>query len=53
MIFLHHKNKEMMTEKKKQVNELSAKKLSLSKQGVLKEYDSILLNDCIDTLVRI
>ena len=23
MIFLHHKNKEMMTEKKKQVNEVS------------------------------
>lgn len=46
-------NYEFCLELKKQVNELSAKKLSLSKQGVLKEYDSILLNDCIDTLVRI
>lgn len=39
-------------EVKNKVNELSVKKLSMSKQGVLKEYDIEMLNDCIDTIVK-
>ena len=38
---------------KKKVNDLAVKKLSTSNQGVLKEYDIEMLNDCIDTLIKI
>lgn len=40
-------------ELKKQINDLSIKKLSKSKQGKLKEYDVEMINDCIDTLIKI
>lgn len=51
--YLSKYEKYCCTELKNKVNELSAKKLSMSKQGVLKEYDIEMLNDCIDTIIKI
>lgn len=40
-------------ELKQRVNKMSINKLSKSKQGILKEYDIEMLNDCINTLIKI
>lgn len=51
--YLSKYEKYCCTELKNNVNDLSVKKLSMSKQGVLKEYDIEMLNDCIDTIIKI